>query len=252
MAVWALADLHLSFGVPNKKMDVFGEVWVNHPQKIETNWRAVVAEDDLVLIAGDISWAKYLEESTPDLEWIASLPGTKVMIRGNHDYWWSAISKVRSHLPPTIHVIQNDSFSWHDEVTIGGARLWDDHDINFDELVDEVDVDCIRPLTEKDTDLKKAEKIYTRELQRLESSLRSLNPRAKHRIVMTHYPPIGPRLEPTRASKLLEEYRVDICVFGHIHSMKHHVGHLFGEKNGVKYMMTAGDYLDFHPLKLLD
>lgn len=252
MAVWALADLHLSFGVPNKEMDVFGEVWVNHPQKIEKNWKAVVSEDDLVLIAGDISWAKHLEESFPDLEWIDSLPGTKVMIRGNHDYWWSAISKVRSILPPSIHVIQNDSFSWHDEVTVGGARLWDDYDIDFDGVVRVVDVDCIKPLTEKDLDETRAEKIYARELQRLENSLRSLNPRAKHRIVMTHYPPVGPHLESTRASKLLEKYRVDICVFGHVHSMRHGVGPLFGEKNGIKYVMTAGDYLEFHPAKLVD
>lgn len=252
MAVWALADLHLSFGVPNKEMDVFGEVWVNHPKKIEANWRAVVGDDDLVLIAGDISWAKHLEESFPDLEWIDSLPGTKVMIRGNHDYWWSAISKVRRILPPSIHVIQNDSFSWHEEVTVGGARLWDNYEFNFDGVVKEIDVDCIKPLTETDLDPKRAEKIFNRELQRLEKSLRSLNPRAKNRIVMTHYPPVGPQLEDTRVSKMLEHYRVDICVFGHVHSLRHGVGPLFGEKNGVRYHMTAGDYLDFHPLKLID
>lgn len=252
MAVWALADLHLSFGVPNKEMDVFGGVWVHHTEKIEKNWRAVVQNDDLVLIAGDISWGKYWEESLPDLEWIHNLPGTKLMIRGNHDYWWSSISKVRSMLPPSLHVIQNDSFSWHDSVTIGGTRLWDDYSIDFDDVVEQVDVACIRPLTEKDLDRNQAEKILSRELQRLESSLRSLNPRAKHRIAMTHYPPIGPRLEPTRASKLLEKYRIEICVFGHIHSMKHPSTTLFGEKNGVNYVMTAGDYLDFHPVKLLD
>lgn len=250
MAVWALADLHLSFGVPNKAMDVFGDVWVNHPKKIEKNWRAVVSDDDLVLIAGDISWAKHLEESFPDLEWIDSLPGTKVMIKGNHDYWWSAISKVRRILPPSIHLVQNDAFNWHDEVTVGGARLWDDYELDFDAVVDEVDVECIVPLTEKDLDPKRAEKIYSRELHRLEMSLRSLNPRAKMRVAMTHYPPIGPHLEETRASKLLERYRVDLCVFGHLHSMKKGDDNLFGEKNGVRYVMSAGDYLDFHPIEI--
>lgn len=252
MAVWALADLHLSFGVPNKEMDVFGEVWVNHPQKIERHWKEVVAEEDLVLIAGDISWAKHLEESLLDLEWIDTLPGTKVMIRGNHDYWWSAISKVRSILPPSIHVIQNDSFSWHDEVTIAGARLWDTPEFSFNGIVQEVEVDCVKPLTETDLDEERAEKIFRRELMRLEKSLCSLNPRAKKRLVMTHYPPLGPGMEETRVTRMLEEHRVDICVFGHVHSLMHTKDPLFGELNGVRYVMTAGDYVDFHPVKLLD
>ena len=124
MTIWALADLHLSFGVPDKEMDVFGPKWKNHPEKIRANWEKLVKPDDLVLLPGDISWGMHPEEALPDLNWIDSLPGTKVMIRGNHDYWWTSISKVEKVLPKSIHVIQNNIYRWKD-VIICGARLWD-------------------------------------------------------------------------------------------------------------------------------
>lgn len=250
MTVWALADLHLSFGVPGKEMHVFGEKWRDHPLKIKKFWEESVDDEDLVLIAGDISWGKHLEEAIPDLEWIDSLPGTKVMIRGNHDYWWSAISKLRKVIPSSIHCIQNDVFNWKD-VSVAGARLWDNSEFNFDGYVVMSEAACVKPLTEKDLDPLRAEKIFSRELQRLETSLKKLNPKAKHRLVMTHYPPVNATLCDSRVSALLEKYRVDVCVFGHVHNMKHDLGTIFGEKNGVRYVMTAADYLDFMPVKIL-
>ncbi len=253
MHVWALADLHLSFGVPDKQMDVFGEKWRDHPEKIKTAWESRVSPDDLVLIAGDISWGKHLEEAIPDLEWIQALPGTKVLLRGNHDYWWTSINKVRNILPPSLHVIQNDSYYWND-IAIGGARLWDDRDLHFDGIIDFVKTDCVKQLTENDLDIEQAEKIYLRELQRLESSLRQLNPKAHKKIVMTHYPPVGPRLEPSRASALLEKYKIDTCVFGHIHNIRNiRAGEtpFFGSVNGIEYLITAADYLNFTPVKIL-
>ncbi len=99
MAVWALADLHLSFGVPGKSMDLFGDKWAGHPEKIRTHWLRLIAPDDLVLLPGDISWAMHTEDAQPDLDFIAALPGTKVMIRGNHDYWWNSLNKVEKILP---------------------------------------------------------------------------------------------------------------------------------------------------------
>jgi uncharacterized protein len=127
MSIWAIADLHLSFGVPNKGMELFGEHWRDHPQRIEAAWRARVRAEDLVLIAGDISWAMRPEEVMKDLEWIASLPGTKVMIRGNHDYWWPSMKKLVAMLPPTLHAIHNSAWKWG-EVAVGGSRLWDTHE----------------------------------------------------------------------------------------------------------------------------
>ncbi|MFN0064964.1 MAG: metallophosphoesterase [Chlamydiales bacterium] len=226
--VWAIADLHLSFGVPNKKMDIFGPKWVGHAEKIRMNWEALVQKEDLVLLPGDISWAMKLEETALDFAWIAALPGTKVMIRGNHDLWWSSVSKVRKVLPPSIHAIHNDVFHWN-EISVGGARLWDSPEFNFASL-GPGDI----PL------LKADEKIFSREMARLEMSLKQLDQKAKYRLAMTHYPPVGLDIAPTQASALLEKYNVDYCCFGHLHNVK---GDLFGGK----YLLTACDYLDFKP-----
>ncbi|MBS4169012.1 metallophosphoesterase [Parachlamydia sp. AcF125] len=249
MRIWALADLHLSFGVPDKQMDIFGERWEKWTQKIEANWRSCVAEEDLVLIPGDISWGKEIEEARPDLEWIAQLPGTKILLKGNHDYWWSSLSKLQKILPPSMHVIQNNVFHWKG-IGIGGARLWDTPEYTFDAYIPYVE----NPATQKTADQENTEetkKIFTRELGRLEASLKGFKDSDKVRIVMTHYPPIGATLEPSAASKLLEKYRVNICVFGHLHNVNLGVS-LFGEKNGIQYKLVAGDYVDFMPVKIYE
>jgi uncharacterized protein len=246
-SVWAIADLHLSFGTPNKKMDIFGKNWIDWTQKIENNWQALIRPEDLILIAGDISWAMHLDQLEPDLAWIDKLPGTKVMIRGNHDYWWKSRTKIEQILPPSIHLIQNDTFNWKD-LTIGGARLWDTPEFQFGDFIPKTDKDSILYPTPEE-ELEKEEKIFIRELGRLEMSLQKLNPQAARRIVMTHYPPIGADLTPSRASALLERYHANICVFGHLHGLNPAVS-LFGEKSGVRYCLTACDYLDFKPLKI--
>jgi predicted phosphohydrolase len=248
MTVWAIADLHLSFGVPNKHMHVFGPQWQGYTEKIEQHWRSLIAPEDLVLIPGDISWAMHVEEAKPDLEWIGRMPGTKVMIKGNHDYWWSSLSKLKSILPPSCHLIQNNSWTWQ-EISIAGTRLWDVPGLKFNDVIDFKENDRAKPLTESDHS-SESQKIYQRELGRLEVSLKSMNPLSKKRIVMTHYPPIGPALQETEASRLLEKYRVDICVFGHLHNVKPGL-QLFGTHHGVTYYLTACDYLaDFKPLKI--
>ena len=249
MAIWAIADLHLSFGVPNKGMDVFGPQWVGYTDRIEQEWRAVISSDDLVLIAGDISWAMHPEDAKPDLEWIGNMPGTKVLIKGNHDYWSSSLSKLKPILPSSCHLIQNNSFTWND-VTVAGARLWDAPDLSFKEIIDFKQHDCVKALTQND-DTPDSSTVYQRELGRLEASLKSMNPKAKHRIAMTHYPPIGVKFQETEASRLLEKYRVDICVFGHLHNVKPGL-QLFGPHHGVHYYLTACDYLPgFKPIRIL-
>lgn len=250
MSVFAIADLHLSFGVSGKNMDVFGEIWRDHPKKIEEKWTRVIGPDDLVLIPGDISWAKHLTEALPDLVFIDSLPGTKVMIKGNHDYWWSAISKVKEIAPESLHFVQNDSFDFND-ISVAGSRLWDTDEYNFDGCIDYHDNKTVRPLMAKDEDPVEREKIFTRELQRLEMSLKTLSPSAKHRICMTHYPPVGIDLKDSRASKLLEKYGVEACVFGHVHSMKKGLNPFYGEKNGVRYHFACADFIDFNPIKII-
>lgn len=249
MAIWAIADLHLSFGVTNKQMDIFGPQWNGYTEKIGNHWRSLIAPGDLILISGDISWAMHLEEARPDLDWIDRLPGSKVFIKGNHDYWWSSLSKIKSILPSSCHLIQNNSLTWQD-ISIAGTRLWDIPGLSFNGIIDFKDDGRTKPLMEKDESIE-SQKIYQRELRRLETSLKSMNPLAKKRIVMTHYPPIGSALEQTEASHMLEKYKIDISVFGHLHNVKPGLK-LFGKLHGVDYQLTACDYLeDFKPLKIL-
>lgn len=249
MAVWAIADLHLAFGVPNKSMDVFGEPWTNYTEKIKKNWLENIGPDDLVLIPGDISWAMKLEEARPDLEWIHQLPGTKVILRGNHDFWWTSIKQIEAILPPSIHLIQNNTCHWKD-FSIAGARLWDTPEYRFNTFINYMENPRAKKLADEEDRSAEAEKIFQRELGRLELSLKEMAKKDTLRIAMTHYPPIGADLAPSQTSALLEKYKVKICAFGHLHNVRK--GALpFGEKNGIRYCLTSADYLDFMPLKLM-
>jgi uncharacterized protein len=248
MSIWALADLHLSFGIPNKSMDVFGNKWIGYTDKIRDNWFRLIKPDDLVLIPGDISWAMHIEEVKPDLEWIDALPGIKVILRGNHDYWWSSLSKVEKILPPSIHLLQNNVFQWKPHICIAGARLWDTEEYNFGEFIDYIPNTRVKKLAEEEPHVGEVEKIFQRELNRLEVSLKCVPKNSTVRIAMTHYPPISADLTPSRASLLLEKYRINICVFGHLHNVKPMP--MFGTKNEITYYLTSCDYLDFCPIKI--
>ena len=241
MNVWAIADLHLAFGVPSKTMEVFGPQWINYAGKIESGWRAAVQPEDLVLIAGDISWAMHAADARVDLEWIDHLPGTKVLIRGNHDYWWSSLTKVKQILPSSLHVIQNNVFNYQN-ISIGGARLWDTDEFNFAGYID------FRESSTQEEN-RDSQKIFNRELERLELSLKELKKEGAVRIAMTHYPPIGADLLPSKAAILFEKYGVQISVFGHLHNVKKERS-LFGRKGNISYFLTSCDYLDFKPLKI--
>lgn len=236
MNIFAIADLHLSFGVPNKKMDLFGPLWNDHPAQIAAHWQKMITPEDLVLIPGDISWAMTLEEVKPDLAWIDALPGTKVMIRGNHDYWWPSLKKLQSMLPPSIKAIHNTALTIGD-ISICGTRYWDSPEFSFAALYGHEPA----PFSPAD------EKIYLRELQRLEISLKLLDPQARCKIALTHYPPIGPQMEPTRASHLFETYGVEHVLFGHLHFLEGRPGPRFGQARGVHYALTSCDYLNFIP-----
>lgn len=248
MAIWAIGDLHLSFGLEGKEMDVFGENWRDHHKKIRAAWEEVVHPDDLVLIPGDISWAMKPQEAKPDLEWIDRLPGTKVMIRGNHDYWWTTQKKLLEIMPPSIHPIHNNAFEWGN-YEIGGARLWD-ADFHFNDYIEfKENTRANKVLLERAKDNRENEKIYTRELIRLEMSLKCFKNPGARRICMTHYPPVDAAMNPSQASDILEDHGVSLCVFGHLHNVR--PGTLpFGTKRGVRYILASCDYLDFKPIKL--
>jgi predicted phosphohydrolase len=247
--VWAIADLHLSFGIPEKHMKAFGPEWENYTDKIETVWRQQISENDLILIAGDISWAMHIEQAQPDLAWIGQLPGTKLLLKGNHDYWWGSLSKIKSILPPSCQLIQNNSVTWKN-VSVAGSRLWDTFEFSFNAYIDYKDNPRVKNLTWTDNS-EEQERIFQRELGRLESSLKTMNPRSEIKIAMTHYPPISGDLKDSRVSTLLEKYRVNICVFGHLHNVKPDAS-LFGTHHGIHYYLTACDYLNFKPLLIYD
>lgn len=245
MAIWVLADLHLAKSVPSKNMAVFGPAWEGYMDTMEREWKKCVDGGDLVLLPGDISWAMKLEEAGADLEWIHKLPGTKLMIRGNHDYWWSSPKKMAEKFPSSIHFIQNNAFHWND-VAIGGSRLWDTPEYHFNDYVHFQE----NSRAKEKTEVVDSSAIFERELERIRLSLEQMNPSAKLKIVMTHYPPIGADLRPSRTSQLLQEFKIDICVFGHLHNLKKGTK-MFGESEGIKYYLTAADYLDFKPLLLM-
>lgn len=246
MKIFALADLHLSFSCPDKDMAFFGKIWEGYTDKIEKNWKEKISSDDLVLIAGDISWAMK-DEVQLDFAWIDRLPGKKVLIKGNHDYWWGSLKKVYEYLPPSISVIQNNTFDYKG-ISIGGTRLWDTTEYHFNQFIEFQE----NPKANKEKLIQQdlEEKIFDRELKRLELSLSSLDPKAKVRIAMTHYPPISFDLKDSKASKILEKYNVDVCIFGHLHNIKKDTK-LFGSKNGIEYLLTSCDYLDFDPIEIV-
>ena len=244
--IWAIGDLHLSFGVREKDMGLLNPDWAGYTTKLEIFWKENVSPQDLVLIPGDISWAMKIEDAAIDLQWIDSLPGTKVMIKGNHDYWWGSLSKIIPHLPPSIHLIQNNAFHL-EEIAIGGARLWDTDEYSFSKFVDFKENPRAKAKDPVQDDLQ--EKIFLRELERLRLSLKAMNKEAKIKICMTHYPPISADLQESRASKIFEEFGIEVVVFGHLHSLKKGLP-MFGKKNNIEYALTSADFLDFRLLQI--
>jgi len=257
MKVFALSDPHLSIGTPRKSMEIFGPPWEGHPNVMASRWRKRVSPEDIVLIPGDISWAMKLEGAIPDLRFLGNLPGRKVLLRGNHDYWWSSASKVRSALPEGIRILQNDAVNI-DGVSIAGTRLWDDREIGW------LDLPLRPPVRGKvwkslPTEMGLArseednEKIFVRELGRLRNSLSRLDPAARFKVVMVHYPPVNLRLDDTRTTAIIEESRVSTCIFGHLHGLlPAREKPLFGKRKGVDYRLTSCDYLEFDPLLLAE
>ncbi len=227
MRLFAIADPHLSRAQP-KPMDVFGGNWEGHPQAFFDRWRETVADEDLVLVPGDVSWAMRLEEALLDLEDIGALPGRKVLLRGNHDYWWPSISKLRRALPAGMYAVQNDALAV-DGVVVAGTRGWV----------------CpgSRGFTSED------EKVYRREVERLALSLQAARRlEGRYRVVMLHFPPTNPRLEPSGFTELIGEYAPDALVFGHVHGEEPVLTSL----DGVAVHFVAADALGFRPKLIAD
>ena len=223
MSIWAISDLHLPAGV--KPMDVFGSHWKDHCERIRLNWLERVASDDIVLLPGDLSWAMNLSEFAQDAQYLGELPGQKLLVRGNHDYWWSSIGRVRAALPKGCLALQND-FVLMDGMLFAGSRGW-------------LLPSCFTDASD--------EKYYQRERIRLELSLqaaRSVSQTAPL-YALIHYPPCTSTDEGF--SDLLEKYKVNTVVYGHLHGTAI-AGAFRGIKNGIRYELCSCDSIGFAPM----
>lgn len=228
MNLYAIGDLHLSFDERiEKPMDIFGPRWKDHYRKLEENWREIVRENDAVIIPGDISWGLRLDEALADLEWVHNLPGKKILTKGNHDLWWMGVGKL-NRLHSDMFFLQNKSIEVSPGVCVCGSRGW------------------ICPGTEGFGE--HDEKIYKRELLRLEFSLqeaRKMNPKVI--IAALHYPPTNDKMQGSGFTELLEKYSVKTCIYGHLHGRDAFKNGIQGVFNGVEYRLVSLDYLECTP-----
>ena len=226
MALFAIADLHLSLG-SDKPMDVF-EGWKNYTEKLEHNWRSIVGEEDTVVIAGDVSWAMKLEEAQKDFAYIHALPGKKLIIKGNHDYWWSTRKKIESFLTAngfhSIQIVHNNAVSVGN-VAVCGSRGW-----------------LYNGETEED------KKIVNREVGRLNASIDEAVRLGKEPIVFLHYPPVYDVFQCDEILQVLKQRGIQKCYFGHIHGSQAAKRAVVGEYEGIKMHLISCDHVGFTPV----
>ncbi len=228
MALYAIGDLHLCLGAP-KPMDIFGGAWVGYMDKLREGMSVIGPEDTTVLM-GDLSWALDLPSAKADFEWINQIPGRKLILKGNHDYWWSTAAKFQKFCAENgfadMHILNNNYFEY-DGYAICGTRGW-----YFEEK------------RSSDHD----EKIFKRELIRLEASLKAAGDLPK--LVFLHYPPRSRGYECPEILELLEKYSVRRCFYGHLHGPAHKLA-VEGIWENVEYALLAADFINFRPKKVL-
>lgn len=235
MSIYAISDLHLSFN-EDKPMDVFGDKWEDHEKKIKKDWEEKVKEEDLVLLPGDFSWSMQLENTYKDFEYLNKLPGNKLILKGNHDYWWTTLTKMRKYLKEnkfnTIDFIYNNSYVYENNI-ICGTRGW-----IF-------------------SNLEENSKIINREIKRLELSLQDGIKKygeEKEIIVCMHYPPISNlnnmNKNETQIMELMKSLHVKKCIYGHLHGPAHKNG-VEGMIQDIEFTMVSCDYTDFKLIKLI-
>ena len=232
MAIYAIGDLHLSFG-ENKPMDIFGINWQNHFEKIKEDWNSKVKENDLVLLVGDFSWAMYLKDTYKDFEYLNSLKGKKILLKGNHDYWWTSIKKMREYLQKNnfsnIDFLYNNSYKFENKI-IAGTRGWQDEKAKDDK------------------------KIIKRENVRLELSIKDGIKKYgddKEIIVCMHYPPFNEYEEENmNFISTMKKYNVTKCIYGHLHGEIAHKEAKQGLIKGIDFKLVSSDYTNFKVIKL--
>ncbi len=228
MALYAIGDLHLCLGAP-KPMDIFGGAWVGYMDKLKEGL-SCITEDDTTVLLGDLSWALGLEEAAADFAFINEIPGRKIILKGNHDYWWSTASKFYKFCEANgfanMHILNNNHFEYGD-IAICGTRGW------FFEEERRSDHDG---------------KVFRRELQRLETSLISAGEKQKY--VFLHYPPRYKGYECREILDLLKKYEVRRCFYGHLHGPSHALA-MEGLWDGIEFRLVAADKLNFCPFTVI-
>ena len=228
MALYAIADLHLCLGAP-KPMDIFGGAWVGYMEKLKDGL-SCITEDDTTVLLGDLSWALGLEEAGADFEFINQIPGRKIILKGNHDYWWSTASRFYKFCQANgfenMHILNNNHYEFGD-IAICGTRGW------FFEEERSSDHDG---------------KVFRRELQRLETSLISAGDKIKY--VFLHYPPRYKGYECKEILELLKKYEVRRCFYGHLHGPSHALA-MEGLWDGIEFRLVAADKLNFRPFTVI-
>ena len=228
VALYAIGDTHLSLSV-EKPMDIFGGAWIDYVEKIEENWTRTVSPEDVVILAGDISWAMRLEEADEDFAFLDRLPGQKIVLKGNHDYWWASLKKMQERWPNFKFLYNN--YQVYSDIAICGTRGW------------------VCPGSSGYTP--KDDVIYQRELIRLENSLKQAVTAGYSRLIgVMHYAPTNEKLEPSGFTELFERYGVDKVVFGHLHTEFGFKSGLTGLYNDVDYQLVSADFRKFVPLCL--
>ena len=235
MSLFVIADLHLDIRSNQKSMEVFGNRWQNYTERIATQWKNVVSDTDTVIIPGDISWGLTTADAIEDLQWIDALPGRKLIMKGNHDFWWSTVSKMErmfcENCIKTIGFLNNNAMEVENYI-LAGSRGW------F--------VDKSMQTTELNVDY---EKIVNREVIRLKMSLDAAKAlqksSGKEILVFFHFPPLWGDYACEPLLDLLREYGVSRCFFGHIHGVYNQPGSF--EWEGIRFQMISADYLKFLP-----
>ena len=230
MSLYAIGDLHFSTSV-NKPMNVFGNNWDKHEEKIIDSWKLKVKPEDTVLVLGDTSWGINLEEAKSDLDIISELPGQKYFVKGNHDYWWTTVTNLNK-LYDNCKFMQTNFYEYGEYAICGGRGWICPNDVKFDS---------------------KDEQIYKREENRIRISLEAARKSGYEKImVVTHYPPTNDKLKESIFTRLYEEYKVEKVIYGHLHGRESFKMGLKGIRNGVEYILASCDYLDFDLIKILD
>ena len=238
MSIYIIGDLHLSFS-QDKPMSIFGPNWEEHTEKIKKDWKLKVNNEDTVILAGDFSWATYIEDTYEDFSYINSLPGKKIILKGNHDYWWTTLSSMKRYLEEkdinNVDFLYNNSFEIEDKIIVG-TRGW------------------------AFTDTDNSQKMLKRESARLELSIKDAIQKygdEKEIIAIMHYPPISNsymKNEYTYNSVFLDimkKYNIKKCFYGHLHGSSHKDA-IEGNIDGIEFKLISADYLDFKLCKIID